>query len=341
MLISAYVIYYIETMRHYIVEFPWNFNPYIEKLRYEKYNLKQTKGFFIPEDGTAFFYRYWRNENQIPESIIICIHGMHSHGESWILMADQLLHDDVFLGVYAVDLTHHGISSGPRGDIEDYRKVVNHLVDFFNFVKEEHPNVPIHIMAESMGGAFTVHLGDKLRDNIASLILLAPAVQPKSILKILMAVELWGVFSLTLSNRDIIPVNISKLVTNDEDYYNYQKNDFRRLKKRTPRYMYQILKMINQLKKIDYTNYPPILVFVGTQDIVIARGGQGCIDFFKKVESVRKESHLIPESTHTLLFDKSAEEFGLFERIKAWLGAYPDINDFKYFNAHRFRWFKT
>lgn len=328
-------------MRHYKVKFAWNLNPYIEKLRLKKYNLKQSRGFFVPEEDHALFYRYWKMENQIPEAIIICIHGMHSHGESWILMADEMLYNNPFLGLYAVDLPHHGVSSGKPGDIKDYRNIVDRLCEFFSFVRSEHPDVPIHIMAESMGGAFAVHLGDKLRDDVATLILLAPAVKPKPILKVLMAVELWSAFSITLGNHDIIPVNISKMVTNDQDYFSYQKHDFRRLKKRTPRYMYQILKMINHLKKIDYSDYPPVLVFVGTEDIVIARGGRGCIDFFDDVQSVRMESHLIPKSSHTMLFDKSAKDFGLFERIKCWLGAYPDINEFKYFNPMRYRWFNT
>jgi lysophospholipase len=62
-------------------------------------------------------------------------------------------------GVYALDHRGHGHSEEERGHIERFEFFLEDLDVVVNFVREQHPNLPIYMFGHSLGGLIAFHYG--------------------------------------------------------------------------------------------------------------------------------------------------------------------------------------
>ena len=155
-------------------------NPFLAKIRKDKHDCGCDGKYFITSTNFNLFYRVW-HPKKITESskVIICIHGMHSHGEKFVLLADNF--EDLNWITISVDLRGHGLSWDKIeeiGDIDNFSLWVSDLEDFFKYIADKYEKLPIHIISESMGSVISVLIANKHPSQLKSLILLSPALKP-------------------------------------------------------------------------------------------------------------------------------------------------------------------
>ncbi|MHA1820317.1 MAG: alpha/beta fold hydrolase [Promethearchaeota archaeon] len=256
------------------------------------------------------------------KKIVICLHGLHSHGEKFVILADYFAEKGWI--TYAPDLRGHGLSwtrSEEKGDIEDYNIWLVEIYEFIFYLMEKYKDYKFYIIAESMGAALSIKLVNTLRKNghnISGLILLSPALKAWQELEISMFSEAFLFALITKPDKNLIPhKGKGKLGTNSIEYQQYQLTDPLRIPQVSPRYYYQVIKMVHSLKKEKLDKFVPTMVFYGDKDYLIKF--KGIRNFIKDLATIDKALHYIPDAYHDILTDEEAIRYGLYKKCVVWI----------------------
>ncbi|WP_371802503.1 alpha/beta fold hydrolase [Candidatus Lokiarchaeum ossiferum] len=301
-------------------------NQKLDILRSHRDQYKCEGNEFQTSDDFSLYYRTWKKNSTIPPNrLVLCLHGLHSHGEKFVLLADHLA--EYNWEIISLDLRGHGLSwdkPDQRGDIKEYELWIKDLEEFIAFLKRKYEGLALHIVAESMGGAIAITYTAKNPKNIQSLILLAPAVKPWPVTEFAMIQAaltraiLKGVEKQTIHNA-----SKGRFSTKSKVYIEYQQSDPFRLVDVSPRYYYQAVKMVHNLKNLNFENFCPTFVFFGEHDHII--DFQGIKEFTSLIQTKNKLLAYIPKAYHELLTDKEALGYGIYEKIILWIKYYGKI----------------
>jgi alpha-beta hydrolase superfamily lysophospholipase len=295
-------------------------HPLIEKLRRADVHASMACNVFTASDGFPVFYRVFNDTTQTaPVKNILCIHGMHSHGEKFVILADEFAHRG--WQTFAIDLRGHGLSwqrLDSRGDIDDYMLWIKDIVEFVVYLEKRYPGIPVHVVSESMGSAVAIHAAKMSPAAFKSLVLLSPALQPWPEIEFGMILESFTFAFIAGSARGTVPnVGKGRLTTNSAEFIAYQSDDPLRLPSISPRYYYQIVKMIHQLNSWKYRDFLPTSVFYGEKDHLIKF--DGIVKFVGSMGKVERALHYIPGAMHDLLTDRLAINYSLYKGIVRWI----------------------
>ncbi len=143
---------------------------------------------FVADDGTEMRVRSWMPDGP-PRSVIIAIHGMNEHGKAFEWPAALWRKNSI--ATYAADQRGFG-RSPDRGIWPGADNLARDLSQFVRQVRARHPEPPIFLLGESMGGGvalLTAARGDLV--DVAGVILVAPAVVPWDELPIAARASMW------------------------------------------------------------------------------------------------------------------------------------------------------
>ncbi len=146
---------------------------------------------FVTRDGRLLPVRHWPvPEGREPTAVVIALHGVNDHAgrfsqpaKTWSLRG---------LTVYAYD--QRGFGEGAEETLwPGSEALINDLVDFSELVAERHPDLPIVLLGESMGGAIVLSAmgGDDLPPQVERAVLVAPAVRGRRALGPVLTGGLW------------------------------------------------------------------------------------------------------------------------------------------------------
>jgi alpha-beta hydrolase superfamily lysophospholipase len=294
-------------------------NPLLSQLRTNPRVGNGEWDFFTTRSKFRMFYRKMvPPPSQKVQKVILCIHGLHSHGEKFILLADKFIKFD--WATYAVDLRGHGYSwseTEPRGDVENYQEWIEDGVDFLAYLHELYPKQPIYLIAESMGAGLAVHIAMTHPPGLQGLFFLSPALKPIPQVKLTMALQTMIYGQIAATKNVIKRRENGVLVTNTEIYRQYLMTDPLRLTEVTPRYYFQVLSMLGQLKHFKFDPFYPVVVFYGSEDHFV--DFKGIREFIFRVNNKDKALHYIPLAFHEMLTDLQAVRYGLYKKIVAWI----------------------
>ena len=295
-------------------------NPFLAKIRKNKHGCEYDGKYFITSTNFKLFYREWLPKKITPSSkVVICIHGMHSHGEKFVLLADRFVNFNWI--TIAVDLRGHGLSWDKfeeLGDIDNFSLWVSDLEEFFRFISNQYEKLSLHIISESMGSAISLLITIKHPPRLKSLVLLSPALKSWAVPEVAMIQKAFTYGLIGGAENQIISNKVKgRFSTNSEVYIRYQLNDPFRLEKVTPRYYFQIIKMIHQLKKLNINNFYPTIIFYGGSDHLI--DFNGLKEFIYRLKIRDKSLHYIPKASHELLTDIQAIKYDLYKKIINWI----------------------
>ncbi len=133
---------------------------------------------------------HWSETNVSPCGIVIAIHGVSMHGRSYDGLGRQLA--TMGFEVYATDLRGYGRNLDhthkyceSKSDCKHkvkYRKSIDDLTRLAQYVRKEHPGIPVYFVGESLGSSLAVRFAAIHPELTDGLILAAPAVRPHSII---------------------------------------------------------------------------------------------------------------------------------------------------------------
>lgn len=139
-------------------------------------------------DGLALPYRSWM-PSDAPRAIIIALHGFNDYSNFFDAPAKFFVEQGI--GSYAYD--QRGFGAAPfRGRWLTTDGYISDAHAFSKLIAQRHPDVPIYMLGESMGGAVTMSLVTE-HDTpwISGVILSAPAVWGRDAMPFYQTSALW------------------------------------------------------------------------------------------------------------------------------------------------------
>lgn len=135
--------------------------------------MQQHAGELEGTKGVALAWQAWLPDDD-PKAVVILSHGLAEHSGRYAHVAACLVRHGY--GVYALDHRGHGRSQGRRAQIDRMAYVVEDLHTFVGLVRSEQPAKPQFLLGHSVGGAVAVNYALEHPDELAGLVLSAPAV---------------------------------------------------------------------------------------------------------------------------------------------------------------------
>ncbi|TFF93794.1 MAG: alpha/beta fold hydrolase [Promethearchaeota archaeon] len=291
-------------------------NEYLNKMRTNPKTLKEVQEYFTTKSGDELFYRRWTGDNT--RKIVIGLHGMAAHSEYFIQVADQLIESEITL--YALDLKHHGYSTGKKGDLKSFEEIASHLYEFISYVRKDHPHTPIFLMGISMGGIISINYSVRYPDSVEGLILMAPGVKsefklsPGDILKLPLLIFIYIV------KKSATVINVgerSERGTRNPLRIEYQNNDELRIQKVSPRYLIGLLKQKKKAFENASNISHPVLIMIGTEDKIVSV--EGVEEFYDLLTVEDKTLIKLPGAYHSLFSDPAMHEEKGWTRLMEWV----------------------
>jgi alpha-beta hydrolase superfamily lysophospholipase len=286
-------------------------NPILQKLRDKPIAGNGENRYFESFDGIKIFYRTWKPSKKL-DRIVIVAHGMGGHGEFFALLADHLVNHGIM--VVAPDYRNHGYSDGKKGDLKKFKYILEDLNLLIGFIREQHPEIPIFLLGESMGGCVSINLVglyQEVSSSLSGLILFAPAVKLNFSKKMWIGIS--ALFILLLPVRLFSPSKaIIPTKGREEDgirnpiHIQYDKEDPIHLDKTSPRYLLNLFRYIRKTIRVASQISIPTLIFQGTDDKGISP--DGVRRFYNHVASKDKRIILIEGGYHSLLADPGFQD---------------------------------
>lgn len=134
------------------------------------------RGLFVAHDGARLPYRLWQPADDAPPAtaVVVAVHGFNDYSNFFERPAAWLAERGVIS--YAYDQRGFGLAPN-RGMWAGTETYARDLLDVMRAVKRRHPDLPVHVLGNSMGGAVTlVAFARADAPDVDGVILTAPAV---------------------------------------------------------------------------------------------------------------------------------------------------------------------
>ncbi len=264
-------------------------------------------------DGTERRVRRWLPDVP-PRSVIIAVHGMNEHGKAFEWPAE--LWRDEGIATYAFD--QRGFGRSPDRTIwPGADNLARDLAQFARQIRERHPDHPIFLLGESMGGSvalLTAARPDLI--DIAGVVLVAPAVVPWQEIPFPARASLWFAahtipwYVFTGQGLNLRPTDNDKVwreMSRDEDTIRGTRVDA----------AYGLLRLMDRAARAAPDVRFPVLLLYGGRDDFVRRW---MIDRLADIlPADRSELVLYEDGYHWLLRDLKPEK--VQAKILDWMAA--------------------
>jgi alpha-beta hydrolase superfamily lysophospholipase len=131
-------------------------------------------GYFVASDGSLLPVRSWLPRDKPVQAVVVALHGFNDYSNSFASPGSYLNRHGI--ACYAYDQRGFGGAPG-RGHWSGIEAYTNDLTCFVKEVRKRHPDAPLYVLGESMGGAITiVAMTGGNPPDVDGVILVAPAV---------------------------------------------------------------------------------------------------------------------------------------------------------------------
>ena len=248
-------------------------------------------------------------------AVVVLVHGNSEHMGRYAHVVEALAARG--FTVFNHDHRGHGKSAGVRGDVEDFGFFVSDLRKLVELARAHSPNLPIFMVAHSLGGLIALTYTLEHESTLSGLVLMSPALEFGADVSPLLK-RLAGVIAKAAPLLPITPSHkqpdsvlsrdpeIQRLF--DEDPLCYS-GDVR------ARYGYELLKAAQKVKNRGRNLTLPILIQYGTDDRLVSPGGAKAL--FTRLRSSDKTLLEWQDARHELF--NELEKGQTIETLIAWL----------------------
>ncbi|HET7690515.1 MAG TPA: alpha/beta hydrolase [Nocardioidaceae bacterium] len=137
--------------------------------------MRNVEGGFTGASGEQSYWQAWLPDET--KAVVLLSHGVSEHSGRYAHVGTRLA--DAGYAVYAIDHHGHGRSGGTPGNIGRMAWVVEDLHTLRRLATEQHPDVPVFVLAHSLGGLIALdYVTTKSQAGLAGLLLSGAAVDP-------------------------------------------------------------------------------------------------------------------------------------------------------------------
>ena len=251
-------------------------------------------------DSTRLHLHSWQALQ--PDKVMVMVHGLGGHaGYYRNSVAPYLTEKNVT--IYAPDLRGHGLSTGVRGDIENFQHLQQDVQAAVAFAREHHPGLPLVLLGESMGTPIAITYAAQASGHsrpdalILAACVVAPTVKPR-------LDEILRTSYYFIANRKKISIPITgreEQGIRDLEFVRVLKTDPMFNRKVSVRFLLQMSGHMNQAARLHDRLTMPVLLMQGGKDITVRHRATRA--FFERIAAADKEMHVFPEAFHAILND--------------------------------------
>ena len=282
---------------------------------------------FITADAVQLPLKTWHPPQAKIKSVIIAVHGFNDYSNFFQQPGDYLSHRQIMS--YAYDQRGFG-ASPKRGLWAGIDTYTNDLICFTQQIKNKHPELPIYLLGESMGGAIvisTVTLSKKL--PVEGIILVAPAVWGRQAMPWYQNALLWTL-SHTMPWLTITGENMEIQASDNIDMLRELGKDPLIIKETRVESIYGLVNLMDHASSNSHLISTNTFFLYGEKDEVIPK--EPIIQFLQTMKKNKKINHtvsLYKNGFHMLLRDLKASI--LWDDIDAWISSetspFPSVVD--------------
>lgn len=243
---------------------------------------------------------------------------MGGDGEYFIMFADQVV-EQTQTAFYILDYRGHGRSDGRKGDIRHFQSFIDDLKEFWEYIRQKYPHIPMVLMGESMGGIVTLNFVAQNPTLCNGIIEFAPAVKINlasvSFMDLLRGIGAFFVYLFRPGVRLINAKGNEEVGIKNLIHQEYDRTNPFHLEKVSLRYLFQLNKYSKKAYHAGRNIICPIIIFQGEEDRGVSV--EGVKAFFQTISSKDKELILVPEGFHALFTDPAAQ--GIWDTLRSWL----------------------
>lgn len=210
-------------------------------------------------NGSSRNVASWLPEEGPVKATVVVSHGLSEHILCYYGIATELAKHG--FAVYGVDHVSHGKSSGNKGVIPDGKLMYQDFIAFGNSVREKHPDIPLFLLAHSMGtlvGIMSINGITGLKAVVLSgpAIFAGPAASSPFGIGCLyplsqtpVAACLTSVTSVVDPQGSAAPLVVGEITSNPEELERIRKDPRRAQPYVTNKTAYELVKLIDSVKK--------------------------------------------------------------------------------------------
>lgn len=263
----------------------------------------------------------WIEPESPIKAVILCVHGLGLHNGTYEAFGKEM--KDRGFAVYAIDVRGFGSWMEARGrEKVDFTSCLEDVRSTLKVIHRAHPEKPVFILGESMGGAIALRATALYPDLVDGLISSVPAGdrfnQKKTSLKV----------ALHLINDPDKPFNVGegvvKQATQKEELREAWLNDPLARLNLSARELLQFDRFMKGNKKsASKIRSKPVLIVQGCKDKLVKP--EGTVELFNKLATSDRKIVLIPGAEH-LIFEEAQFSDRDIDTVSAWLNDHIGTN---------------
>jgi alpha-beta hydrolase superfamily lysophospholipase len=267
---------------------------------------------FITRDGVVLPFKSWLSPPHTCKAVIVALHGLNDYSNFFNIPGEYLKQRGI--SSYAYDQRGFGASAntGTWAGTDTY---VQDALLFTRLIKHQHPELPIYILGESMGGAIAaVALSQKLRPDVNGIILAAPAVWSRTNMPWYQRSLLWSL-AHTLPWLTLTGEGVKVTPSDNIEMLRDLGRDPLVIKATRVETVYGMANLMDKAyASAAKLNVRQLLLYGEKDDIIPA---QPIYQFLNNLTGDQQTSALYPNSYHMLLRDLQGEI--ILNDINAWI----------------------
>jgi acylglycerol lipase len=275
---------------------------------------KNTTGTLVGKGGIELFFQSWTVEK--PKGLVMIAHGIGEHSGRYMNIINRMQRSGV--SFYALDHRGHGRSAGKRGHVDSFLDYLYDLKLFINFVREQHPVIPLILLGHSMGGAIACRYALTYQEDIDGLALSSAGL-------ILAAkVPAWKISLGKFFSRHIPAFTMgnglnANDLSHDADVVRAYLADPLVHDRISARLYTEMVGNGEECLARAGELTLPLLVFHGKMDAIIDYHGSEMV-FQKAATKARdRELHVFPDLYHETMNESAAEKAKVLDAVARWM----------------------
>lgn len=273
--------------------------------------MKHFEGKFKGINGLIIYYQAWVPET--PKAVIQLVHGGFEHSGRYQNVVNKLTPEGY--AIYANDHRGHGKSEGLRNYVNSFDEFIEDEKLFINIIKDRHPNIPIFMLAHSLGSFIAIYFTKKYEHLLNGLILsgtgTSPGIETSGFLKLIARA-----FSRIAPKMKFNPRIDIQFLSHDSGVVEaYKADPLVNADKITARLSYEMIKNFKNLKATIGNYKISLLVQCGSEDKLI-NGSEELNGLFKMDDKTIK---IYKDLYHEVYNEIEEEREKVLKDLSNWL----------------------
>ena len=277
-------------------------SPEVQDFTNERTDVRyETDHFRTGDNAKLPLKEWWNDDTEKTEAIIIALHGFNDYSNAFSTVGPYFAARNIALIAY----DQRGFGQAPKPGIwAGKSNLIQDAVEAVIAVHDKHPDTPIYLLGESMGGAVVINIiAQEHPDFVQGAILSAPAIWGDETMNGFYRMTLW-LAAHTMPSNEFTGESLGVLPSDNIPLLMALGKDPLVIKKTRVDAVYGIVHLMDDAyRNIDKVDVP-LLMLYGAKDQVIPKA-----PVQKALRKINTESRIAyyPDGYHMLLRDLKAD----------------------------------